>query len=232
MLEKLLAKRHIGQLELASIRLKLILKLGWSSEKAHQVELEYRRFLYALSHKREEDVISPPSTDVDEFWHEHILDTRKYRRDCELIFGHYVDHTPGLSAENQSRADATRRRIYTENHIDSVEFNSGNRGSSGSSDGAPSSNTSPDLTSSCSGGWSGSGGGAAHHSHTGHDHSGSAADGGHSSSGHAGDASGHGGGDSGGGHGGGDSGGGDGGSGDGGGGCGGGSGCGGGGCGS
>jgi hypothetical protein len=67
MLEKLLAKRHISQLDLTSVRLKVCEKLGWSMEKAVQVELEYKRFLYALAHKRPEDMLSPPSIDVDEF---------------------------------------------------------------------------------------------------------------------------------------------------------------------
>jgi len=40
MLERLLAKRHISHLDLSSVRLKLIEKLGWSYEKAAQVELE------------------------------------------------------------------------------------------------------------------------------------------------------------------------------------------------
>ena len=125
MLERLLAKRHITHLDLDSVRLKVMGTSGWTSEKTDQVELEYRRFLFALTRKRPEVTISPPTPDVDEFWHQHILDTRKYRDDCEKIFGHYMDHTPGLSAEEQSKADERRRQVYADHYIDSMSFDRG-----------------------------------------------------------------------------------------------------------
>jgi hypothetical protein len=92
--------------------------------------IEYRRFLCALAHKRQEDLISPPTPEVDEFWHQHILDTRRYREDCERVFGRYVDHTPGLEPEEQTKADARRRRVYTEHDIDFMSFDGGDGASS------------------------------------------------------------------------------------------------------
>lgn len=199
MLERLLAKRHITSLDLDSVRLRVIDHLGWSSEKTTQVELEYRRFLYALARNRAEHAISPPTLEVDEFWHQHILNTRKYREDCERVFGHYMDHTPGLNSEEQSKADARRRQIYSEYDIDLMDFDSGD-GCSEASD-------------------------TTHHSHSslateGGQHSGGHGGAGHDGGSEDGGGSGHGGGDGSGG----DSGGGDGGGcggGDGGGGCGG-----------
>lgn len=35
-----------------------------------------------------------PHKEVDEVWHMHILDTRKYAADCENIFGHFLHHFP------------------------------------------------------------------------------------------------------------------------------------------
>jgi len=125
MLEKLLAKRHIKNLDLTSVRIKLVEKMGWSWEQARRVEGDYKRFLYALAHKRPDDLLSPPTQEVDEFWHQHILDTRKYREDCETIFGHYVDHTPGLDPEKQRRADQRRQEVYTEYDIEYMSFDSG-----------------------------------------------------------------------------------------------------------
>ncbi len=55
MFEKLLAKRHIQNLDLSSVRANAMAKLGWSSEKAQRVENSYKRFLYALAHKEEND---------------------------------------------------------------------------------------------------------------------------------------------------------------------------------
>ena len=137
MLEKLLAKRHIRNLDLSSVRAKLMETQGWSSEHAEEVEGGYKRFLYALAHKEPEDMLSPPSQEIDEFWHQHILDTRKYREDCNTILGHYIDHTPGLASEQQRRADARRAEIYNDYDIDSIDFSydhsrsSDSRGDSG-----------------------------------------------------------------------------------------------------
>src|SRR5437879_8204648 len=130
MLEKLLAKQHIRGLDLSSVRAKVVEKLGWSQDQALRVEGDYKRFLYALAHKDKDDLLSPPTPEVDEFWHQHILDTRKYREDCEKVFGHYVDHTPGLGPEEQAKADARRRQVYTEHDIDFMWFDSGNGSSS------------------------------------------------------------------------------------------------------
>jgi hypothetical protein len=131
MLEKLLAKRHIGQLDLRSVRNKLIEIKQWNPEQAERVELDYRRFLFALVHRTADEKVSPPTNEVDEFWHQHILDTRKYREDCKRIFGHYIDHTPGLAEQEQARADLRRRRIYSEQGIDSMVFDSGDGDASG-----------------------------------------------------------------------------------------------------
>jgi uncharacterized membrane protein YgcG len=169
MLEKLLAKRHISHLDLSSVGSKLVEKLGWSPAQAEQIELEYRRFLYALTRKRPEDFISPPTPEVDEFWHQHILDTRKYRKDCKTVFGQFMDHTPGLGGQQQVRADTRRREIYAEHDIDATWFDFGDSSSSASFFGS----------------------GESHHSHVAHHGS----DHGSDASGH--DGGGHGSGDSG-----------------------------------
>jgi hypothetical protein len=123
-LERLLAKRHINHLDLSSVRACLIDKKSWTADQAKRVEGDYKRFLYALARKRQEDVISPPDQEVDEFWHQHILDTRKYRADCDTIFGHYVDHMPDLGPDEQRKADARRRQVYEEYDIDLIWFES------------------------------------------------------------------------------------------------------------
>jgi len=42
-----------------------------------------------------------PTREIDEVWHKHLSDTRKYREDCELLFGRFIDHFPyfGLRGE-------------------------------------------------------------------------------------------------------------------------------------
>lgn len=66
--------------------------IGWSKEKLEIIEVQYKRMLYIWFKYR--DKILPTSEDIDEFWHYHILDTKKYHQDCFKIFGCYRHHNP------------------------------------------------------------------------------------------------------------------------------------------
>jgi hypothetical protein len=57
-----------------------------------------------------------PTRQLDRVWHTHMLDTAKYRADCDDVFGHFMDHFPyaGLRGDDDRRAwrdafDRTRR---------------------------------------------------------------------------------------------------------------------------
>lgn len=65
---------------------------GWSKEKAHQVGEQYRIFLYLCKRYPRQFIV--PTYEIDEFWHLHILDTRNYKKNCNLIFGKYLHHFP------------------------------------------------------------------------------------------------------------------------------------------
>src|ERR1022692_344418 len=47
-----------------------------------------------------------PTRQIDHVWHTHMLDTAKYRSDCDWLFGHFMDHFPyaGLRGEADRRA--------------------------------------------------------------------------------------------------------------------------------
>jgi hypothetical protein len=89
---------------------------GWPHERVEAVETEYRRFLYLL--KTFPKVEMAPLKDVDTFWHYHILDTMKYARDCEQVFGYFLHHYPylGMEGENglelQQQAGERIRELY------------------------------------------------------------------------------------------------------------------------
>lgn len=96
---------RLDALDLGCIKVKLMCGKegpGWSREKADRIEVQYRRFLF-LTATRPEPIV--PTTDVDEFWHAHILDTHKYFEDCERIFGGYLHHFPyfGMRGEDDAR---------------------------------------------------------------------------------------------------------------------------------
>lgn len=65
---------------------------GWDQERADLAELWYRRFLVLNLKYPEKKVV--PVADMDDFWHQHILDTRAYAADCERVFGYFLHHYP------------------------------------------------------------------------------------------------------------------------------------------
>lgn len=60
---------------------------------------EYRRMLQLIQRFPERPVV--PSKLVDLVWHEHILDTARYKRDCLRMFGRYVHHNPSFGGEEE-----------------------------------------------------------------------------------------------------------------------------------
>ncbi len=54
---------------------------------ADSLEAQYRGFFFSGGTW----TVSP---EIDLFWHEHILDTKKYKQDCEMVFGRFLHHVP------------------------------------------------------------------------------------------------------------------------------------------
>jgi hypothetical protein len=87
--------KAIFELDLEPIKSKLMDDSdgpGWTREQVDRCELEYKQFLGLAARFRGEGIV--PSVEVDRFWHAHILDTRKYARDCERVLGFFMHHTP------------------------------------------------------------------------------------------------------------------------------------------
>lgn len=100
----------IAALDLDPIKIKLMHKEsgeGWSLEQANAVEFEYRRFLILMKKYPEEQ--TAPLFDVDIFWHYHILDTMKYARDCEQVFGYFLHHFPYVGLRGEDDLEAHHR---------------------------------------------------------------------------------------------------------------------------
>lgn len=92
------ALQKIEMLDFRELKAKLMLPepegYGWTEEQTNAAETWYKRFLVLhVLHPRHQN---SPSVPVDQFWHAHILDTRRYVADCQDIFGHFVHHFPYL----------------------------------------------------------------------------------------------------------------------------------------
>ncbi len=114
------AEAVVAQIDLTPINAKLAHDdpETWDDAALAIVERRYRRFLVL-------NLLHPHTTlsvdrALDEYWHQHILDTRKYAYDCEQVFGFFLHHYPyfGMDDEDEWQENvalyAATRRLYDE----------------------------------------------------------------------------------------------------------------------
>ncbi|PSB56463.1 glycine-rich domain-containing protein [Chamaesiphon polymorphus] len=65
---------------------------GWTLECATNAIEQYRKFLVLIYLYPDRTIV--PSRTVDLVWHQAILDTQKYEKDCLEIFGRFIHHYP------------------------------------------------------------------------------------------------------------------------------------------
>lgn len=95
----------LRHLDLEAIVIKAMDKeegLNWSFAYALEVSDEYRKFLVLCL--QNPNVAIVPSTQVDDFWHLHILDTQKYAQDCERCFAYFLHHFPYFGMRDKQDA--------------------------------------------------------------------------------------------------------------------------------
>ena|SRR6218665_1030994 len=104
----------IAKIDLEMVKMKLREKEegeGWSYEQCDSAEIEYKRYLH-LCLVFGKGIV--PNKIMDKFWHYHILDTRAYHKDCEIVFGHYLHHFPYFGMRgDQDRQDLDNSFLKT-----------------------------------------------------------------------------------------------------------------------
>ncbi|MBP8929560.1 MAG: hypothetical protein KBG45_12205, partial [Ottowia sp.] len=81
---------------------------GWRAAHTQRVLTEYRRFLY-LAVRLQGRVC--PSEAVDEAWHAHLLDSRRYFGDfCPRVLGYTLHHVPSRGGAEEGARHASRYR--------------------------------------------------------------------------------------------------------------------------
>lgn len=91
--------KKLKQLEIKSLARQLTRVYGWTAKQALAAILRYLMFL-CLTQLYPHHLLVP-TPEVDAVWHCHILQTRKYRADCQFLFGCYLDHEPGNEPEDE-----------------------------------------------------------------------------------------------------------------------------------
>ena len=113
----------IDSIDLSMVRRKLMDEEGWSEKAAGIVEQRYRRFL--CLHLMDRELVLVPARDIDKFWHQHILHTRDYARDCSRVFGEFLHHLPASGDSDDSESmrkgfeetESLYRKLFGEEYI-------------------------------------------------------------------------------------------------------------------
>ena len=85
---------RMSRVDFSPLLLKLVAesKSPWTQMRAELALQWYKRFLF-LAYRYPERRLAVLK-DIDEIWHLHILDTKKYFKDCDVLFGRYLHHCP------------------------------------------------------------------------------------------------------------------------------------------
>jgi hypothetical protein len=100
----------INNLNLTNLKIKLQCQNGWTLEQCELAELSYKRFL--TLRLKYPDLELVPNKEIDEIWHLHILDTKKYLKDCNDIFGSFFHHSPSYGQRNFSNEFEMTNSLY------------------------------------------------------------------------------------------------------------------------
>ena len=118
------AARKIYNLDLGPIKVKLMDSedgAGWTRKQCDVVEKWYKRYLILTAKHPALSLV--PNKEIDEFWHQHILDTMKYAEDCEEIFGHFLHHFPyfGMRGEQDAKRMAESFQVTLDLYVEEFQ---------------------------------------------------------------------------------------------------------------
>ena len=116
----------LNSISFETISFKLEKEYMWSSEATCRALVLYKQWL-ALQ-KYYPNLSFAPSELVDEYWHMHILDTRKYMEDCALIFGEYLHHYPYFGLTEVENQDTLKEGFELTKKLYLHHFNHSNLG--------------------------------------------------------------------------------------------------------
>lgn len=112
----------IDNLDLSQIENKFIHFFKWPKKNAKLACKQYRNFL-KLQKKYGKKTALPPSQCIDEVWHLHILDTKKYKEDCDNFLGYFLDHAPYYPSEqNAVQKTKNAHLIYSDQFNNTKEL--------------------------------------------------------------------------------------------------------------
>ncbi len=73
---------------------------GWTVERIDAAIADYKRYMAITKALGGYQLV--PNGEIDRIWHEHILDTRQYSKDCLELFGGFLHHYPYFGMRGES----------------------------------------------------------------------------------------------------------------------------------
>ena len=111
---------RIKMLDFGNVKRKLMMKdhggLNWTNEQADEAEKWYKRFLEIIL-RFPRRIKFVPNGPIDAFWHQHILDTQSYTKDCHWIFGTMLHHNPYFGVKDEKDRQDNQRAFDETNAI-------------------------------------------------------------------------------------------------------------------
>lgn len=120
---------HIEKIDFSLIQKKLCSKAKLVSRVWTPAECEiaiqyYKNFLFLNKKYLQDYPVIPPSVEIDEIWHQHILDTRVYTQDCNRIFGYYFHHYPHFGTRGKQDSKNLNVAFEVTQALHEAEFGS------------------------------------------------------------------------------------------------------------
>lgn len=112
--------KAINNLDLGPIKYKLVHETELSLAEVRIMEKQYRQFLMLIHLYPKTSII--PTESIDKIWHTHILDTQKYREDCNEIFGKFIDHFPYLGLRGAKDEELLKKSFEKSAELFLMEF--------------------------------------------------------------------------------------------------------------
>lgn len=114
---------YIQSLDLDYIVKRIMRKYQCDTQIAGEAIRKYKNFLILRLHYPDHKCV--PTAIIDLVWHEHILHTEKYMKDCNCMFNSYFHHHPSQHAESEKEAQVLRyketARLYEKHFQEKYE---------------------------------------------------------------------------------------------------------------
>ncbi|MCA3244511.1 MAG: hypothetical protein INF43_04305 [Alphaproteobacteria bacterium] len=100
----------VNDIDLSHITNRLHDRGGYEQDVALQATDMYRKFLYLKAKYPGMPLVGPRL--VDQAWHEHILNTEAYMKDCQKLFGCYMHHNPNPPSKVHSAGWENTKNLF------------------------------------------------------------------------------------------------------------------------